>query len=174
MPKFEYFGQKSIKFLIFSQNYVPTLFGRCWFEIWHCFLKSSSPNPQICAFWVKNNQLSNLSKILLVAYFECANFKSDIGFEKFWAQIPKYGLFEPKSINFLILTKFCLYPISKVQISRLTFAFCGFQQPSTKVTRTNSTSPFGKRFFVFSQKCQNIMASIVTFWGCLLQYDKKI
>ena len=42
-------------------------------------------------------------------------------FWKFLEQIPGYGHFLSKSINFLILTKFCLYPISKALISNLTF-----------------------------------------------------
>ena len=37
--------------------------------------------------------------------------------------MPKFGHFGPKSINFLILTKFCLYPILKVLISNLTLLF---------------------------------------------------
>ena len=124
----------------------------------------------------------------------------------------KFGYFESISINFLIITKFCLYPISKVLISNLTFAFenfkpkspnfsildrkninlllltkfclhailgCWFQTwhslsvvlslPSTHVTRTNSMplfcNLFEKGFFVFSQKFQNFMASIVMFFG---------
>ena len=43
-------------------------------------------------------------------------------FENF-KQIPIFGYFGPKSINFVILSKFCLYPISKVLISNLTFLF---------------------------------------------------
>ena len=68
---------------------------------------------------------SNLSKILLVPYFEGADFESDICFQTFLAETSKFEHFRPKSINFLILTKFCLYVISKVLISNLTFAFCG-------------------------------------------------
>ena len=48
-----------------------------------------------------------------VPYFEGADFKPDIGFQKFWAQIPKFGHFESKSINFLFLAKFRMSPISK-------------------------------------------------------------
>ena len=43
-----------------------------------------SPNAQIWAFWLKKYQLSNLNKILPVPYFEGADFKSDIVFQKFW------------------------------------------------------------------------------------------
>ena len=47
------------------------------------------PNAQIWVFWVKKYHLSNLiSEISHVLYFECADFKSDIGFWKFWTQIP--------------------------------------------------------------------------------------
>ena len=44
-------------------------------------------------------------------------------FFKFWAQMPKFEHFWPKSINLLILTKFPMYPISKVLISNLSFVF---------------------------------------------------
>ena len=39
----------------------------------------------------------------------------------------KFGHFGPKSINFLILTKFCLYPVLKVLISNQTFVFENFK-----------------------------------------------
>ena len=114
--------------IIFQWNFVCTLVQRCEFQIWHCFLKILSPNVQIWAFWVKKYQLSNLfSKIFHALYFDCADFKSDIGIWKFWAQIPKYGHFGSKSINFLILAKFCLYPISKVLISNLTLVIEKFE-----------------------------------------------
>ena len=40
-----------------------------------------------------------------VPYFEGADFKSDIGFQKFRAQILKFGHLGPKSINFSDLNK---------------------------------------------------------------------
>ena len=43
-----------------------------------------------------------------------------------WAHMPKFGYFGSISINFLILTKFCMYPISKVLISNLTLVFENF------------------------------------------------
>ena len=55
-------------------------------------------------------------KSCLYPYYEGADFRSDICFEKFWAQTSKFRLFGPKSINFLILTKFCLYRVSNLQI----------------------------------------------------------
>ena len=39
---------------------------------------------------------------------------------KLWAQMPNIVCFVPRIINFLILTKLCLYPILKVRISNLT------------------------------------------------------
>ena len=42
-------------------------------------------------------------------------------------QVSKFGRFGSKSINFLILTKFCVYSISKILISNLTFVFERFQ-----------------------------------------------
>ena len=55
-------------------------------------------------------------KSCLYPYYEGADFKSDICFEKFWAQTSKFRLFGPKGINFLILTKFCMYRVSNPQI----------------------------------------------------------
>ena len=56
-------------------------------------------------------------------FFEGADLKSDIGFEKFRAQMPKLRHFRSKCTIFLMLTKFCLYTISKVLISNLTLVF---------------------------------------------------
>ena len=42
-------------------------------------------------------------------------------------QILNVGRFGPKSMNFLILTKFCMYPISNVLILNLTLAFENFE-----------------------------------------------
>ena len=56
------------------------------------------------------------------SYFKGADFKPDIRFRNVLAEIPKFGHFGPKGINSLILAKFCLYSISKVLISNLTFA----------------------------------------------------
>ena len=76
------------------------------------------------AFWVKKYQLSNFMEILPVLDFQGVDFKSDLCFQKFQAQIPKFEHFGPTSINFLILTKFSLYAFLKVLIE-LTLAFCG-------------------------------------------------
>ena len=118
-------------------------------------------------------QLSNLYEILHEPYFEKADFISDIRFGTVWAQMLKIGHSEPKSINFLILATFCLYNISKVLISNLTFSFCGSYQPNAGVTLTNSMSPFlqviWKTFFRFFAKISKYYASIANFWWCLLQ-----
>ena len=69
-------------------------------------------------------------KFSLHPYYEAADYKSDIRFQTFCAQTPKFRHFVSKNINFLILTKFCLYPVSKVLISKFIFknpqilAFC--------------------------------------------------
>ena len=44
---------------------------------------------QIWAFWFKKYQLSNFNEVLSVSYIESADFKSDICFRKFRAQIPR-------------------------------------------------------------------------------------
>ena len=54
-------------------------------------------------------------KFCLYPYYEGADFKSDIRIEKL-AKTNKVSLFGPKDTNFLILTKFCLYLVSKVLI----------------------------------------------------------
>ena len=59
-----------------------------------------------------------------------ADCKCDILSRKVWAQTSKFGRFGPKGINFLILTKFCLYRISKVLISNQTFVFKNFNSKS--------------------------------------------
>ena len=57
-----------------------------------------------------------------VSYFEGTDFRSDIRFRKFRAQIPKFGRFGPNSINFLILTKlFYIYLNSTAVMSVITF-----------------------------------------------------
>ena len=63
------------------------------------------PNPKFRHFWAKKYQLSNLSKILTISYFEGAYSKSSIRFREFRNQILKFGYFGPKSINFRILIK---------------------------------------------------------------------
>ena len=55
---------------------------------------------------VSGSKASNfliLTKFPHVIYFEGTDFKSDIRLPKFWAKMPKFGYYEPKSINFLIL-----------------------------------------------------------------------
>ena len=78
---------------------------------------SSSFNPQMPKFKCFGpNSLNILSQTLHVPYFECP-----ICFWKFWTQILKFGYFRPKSMNFLILTKFPIYSISQVLISNFDF-----------------------------------------------------
>ena len=92
-------------------------------EIWNFLIafifQILSPYAQIWVSWAKRYQFSNLNQILLVPYFENADFKSDICFRKFQDQILKFGRFGPKSI---ILKKiFYIYPYSTVVISIITF-----------------------------------------------------
>ena len=65
-----------------------------------------------------------------MSYFEGVGFRSDFRFGKLWAKIGKFWYFGPKSIDFLILTKFCKYPISKVLILNLTLVFKNTELPS--------------------------------------------
>ena len=92
-------------------------------EIWNFLIafifQILSPYAQIRVSWAKRYQFSNLNQILLVPYFENADFKSDICFRKFQDQILKFGRFGPKSI---ILKKiFYIYPYSTVVISIIPF-----------------------------------------------------
>ena len=64
---------------------------------------------------------------MYVSYSESADFKFAICFWKFRAQIPKFRHFGPESMNFLILAKLCISPISKVLISNLTLVFENFE-----------------------------------------------
>ena len=47
--------------------------------------------------------------------------------------MPSLGCFGPKSMNFLILMKFCMYPISKVLILNPSFAFENFESKLQRV-----------------------------------------
>ena len=62
--------------------------------------------------------LPNLKKISHVPCLEVDDFKSCTCFPKFWAHMPNFGHFVLKITNFLILTKFRMYPILKVMISQ--------------------------------------------------------
>ena len=102
----------------------------CWFQIWLWLLKILGPNPQIWTFCIKKYYFSDFNKISSVPNFEGADFKSDIWFPNFWAQISKFGYFAPKCIIFLVLTKFLMYLISKVLTSNLIFLFKNFELKS--------------------------------------------
>ena len=87
-----------------------------------CFWKFRA---QILKFGILGQKVLtfNLNKISHVPYFKGAESKFDIDFWKIWTEIPNFGHFSPESINFLILTKFCLYSILRVWVSNLTFFF---------------------------------------------------
>ena len=94
------------------------------------FFENFEPKRPFMGILFKKYKLSNLNEILPVIYFEGADFKSNIGFQKPWAQMPKIEhLSQGTNLNSLlnspILAKFSLYATSNVLISNLTFAFCG-------------------------------------------------
>ena len=97
-----------------------------------------------------------------VLYFECAGFKSDIGFSKFRAQIPQFEHFVQKSINFLILTKFPLYAISK----------CWFQTLHSLYVVLCSLVPklHEWHFKIFENKSQIWNQKIDGFWPKMLKF----
>ena len=94
------------------------------------FSNFESKYPNVGILGKEVSTFESFNKILPVTYFEGADFKSDICFQKFLAQIPKYKNFGPKTITLLILMKFCLYAISKVLISNLTLVFEKFEPKS--------------------------------------------
>ena len=106
----------------------PTKFqnsGNLEFSTGFCFSNFES-NDQIWIFWVNKYELSYHNKILAIPNFEGADFKSDIDFWKFQTQASRFGHFKSKSINFLFLAKFRIYPISNMLISNLTLTFENF------------------------------------------------
>ena len=137
----------------------------------------SITNFKTYQIWPKTYQLSNLNEILPVPYFEGADFKSDICFRKFRAQIPRLGHFGQKSINFLIITNFAcslfwrwwfqiwhsIYVVLSILVLRLHEPI----QCSRFVTYLENIFSF------FSQKSQNIMALKFIFWK-LLFGDKTL
>ena len=51
-------------------------------------------------------------------------------FSKFQEKMPKFGHFRPKSIDFLTVARFCMYPILNVLLSNLSFVFEYFELKS--------------------------------------------
>ena len=88
----------------------------------------------------QNFKIGEISHLLLA-------FKFDIGFQKFWSQMPKSGYFGPKSINVLILTKFRMCTTLNVLISSLTFVFKNFEHKSPNCSI--SLKYYGPFFFFF-------------------------
>ena len=76
-----------------------------------------------------------------VPYFECANFRYDIGFRKCQEQIPKYGHFESNSITFLILTK--ILPDFKSDIC--------FRKFRTQIPKFEHFEPKTLNFFILTK-----------------------
>ena len=83
--------------------------------------KTYCPNAQIWVFWAKKYQLSILSRKFRMFPVSNVLISSLTLVLKIFRANPWIWTFFVKSINFLILTKFCLYPISKALISNLTF-----------------------------------------------------
>ena len=112
--------------------------------------KTSSPNPQI---WVFGSRSINFS-IFHVActLFRRLRFQIWHCFLKLRAQISKYWHFGSKCINFLNLTKFCLYPITKVLIFGfdLTLVFENFEPKCWNLAILDQKS----KLFLISAKFQ--------------------
>ena len=131
-------------------------------EIWNFLLSLAiqilSPNTQIWSFWAKKHWFSNLNKMSHVLYFVCSNFKFVICFWKFRAQNPKFGNFGPKSINFLILTKFEGADF-KLDI--------GFQKVWTQMPKFGFFGPKSINFLILTKFCMypisKVLISNLTF-----------
>ena len=102
-------------------------------EIWNFLLAfvfhTLSPNVQIWVSWGKMCQISDLLTTFCCTLCTVLSNLTLL----FKIQMSKFWHFGSKSINLLILAKFWLYPILKVLISNLRFAFCGSYQPSTQL-----------------------------------------
>ena len=129
MPKFGYFGSKSITFLILLAKFRMCSISNVLTSNLTLVFENFEPKSP---FWSKSINCLILTKFF-VCCFAGADFKSDICFQKFLAQIPKFKNFGPKSINLLILTKVCLFATSKVLISNLTFVLKNFQSKYTNL-----------------------------------------
>ena len=110
-----------------------------------------------------------------MSYLKGANFKSDIRFGTFWAQIPIFVHFRSKSINSLILTKLLyIYFNSTLEISVITFEK---KSTSMGIMRRNQSTHLGKillrcwfqvrNFFVIinSKRLNNRITQFRIFWN---------
>ena len=88
------------------------------------------PNAQFWVFGVKTYQRSNLlTKFSLSFILKVLILNLKISL-KIRAHMSTFGHFRSKSINFIILAKFCTYLIPNVLISNLTFVFENFETES--------------------------------------------
>ena len=102
MPKFGHFRLKSINFLILTKFRMCPILNVLISNLSFVF---KNFEPKSLNFGILSQKILTFSQ---VPHFEGGCFKFDIGFQKLWAQIPKFQHFWPKSINFLILTKISL------------------------------------------------------------------
>ena len=95
MPKFGYFGSKSITFLILLAKFRMCSISNVLTSNLTLVFENFEPKSP---FWSKSINCLILTKFF-VCCFAGADFKSDICFQKFLAQIPKFKNFGPKSIK---------------------------------------------------------------------------
>ena len=121
MSKFGHFGPRSVCWLsnLNEISYAP-FFEFTDFKFVNCFWKFRAQIPKFGHFGPKSIFLIltefpmyPISKVLI------SNF---ILVFEIWAQMHKFGHFRSKSINFLILTKLCLYHTLKVVIIWLSYS----------------------------------------------------
>ena len=127
--------------------------------------KTSQSNPII--LW-NNPQWPKISKLGESGIFWW------LLFYKLKVQMPKFGYFGSISINYLIKTKFCPYPISKVLISSLTLIFENFESKPSNLgiwAKKYKLSNLSKNSHVASFEC-TYFKSDIGFRGFLAQITK--
>ena len=98
IPKFGHFAPKRITFLVLTK-FLMYLISKMLPSNLIFFFENFELNSPYSGILDQKYQLSNLSEVLPVPYFEGADLKSHIFLSKFW-EIPKFCPFRPKVLTF--------------------------------------------------------------------------
>ena len=120
--------------LLKTQVSFPSIFNVIKHNFFYTFLaqtytfvltktRNEPKRPETSQEWVETTQNVKMLKLGKFGVFY------QLSFFKFWAQMPYFRNFGPKSINFLIFTKLRIYPILNALISNLSFVFETSQVP---------------------------------------------
>ena len=107
----------------------PNILKSGKFGIFHqfSFFRISSQNAQFQAFWAKKYHLSNLlPKFSMFAISKVLISNLTFVSQNYEPKCPSLGILGQKKINFLILTKFRMFPILQVMISKSDICFPKF------------------------------------------------